>query len=347
MIHQFQNDLNKLERELIETWYNETGNKIGLSIQIDSEVQDESSATRDTKACDIPGIQTNLINAYCANVLEDTSQNNIRFCNGLDFHLKNILSSRNNTETSIGCRCHKGISNFIIPYRYLNLDPTFYIFIGQFLIKPFNGEFQQEFLHQENLWLLNQNEIDADQTRSQYIQADPFISVSTRNEKEVSISKQEEKEGKVQIAHVDFREYVAYKNFVLYRFEKWIENYYEPVPLASIRKRVGFIRSKEKNIPTHRPKPILKSFMKHETIDSVLYFLEYAKEVKSKKFGYDNQQVINEIIDFVNVNKMSLDNINTIRKLKEFSKLYQEGHIFNSEKYAQRGRKLLNVIATT
>ena len=266
--------------------------------------------------------------------MENATENNISNCNGLDFHLKQIL----NKEPSIkclGCRCHKGVSNFVIPFRFNDLDPTFYIFIGQFLFKPVSGQFLEIFKKLEDLQFVFSG--DSRLTgRERYVKPDPFVT-----QQDVQSFNVKDPEGKSKIAYVDFKEYVAYKRYIVKQFSDWISNYYEEVELIhGVRSVLCFLKKTETR-KSMRPNEFLRSFMAYESIDSILYHLEYAKNIESRVFNELNDKILNELTEFVKDNKSLLSN-NQVKDLKEYSLCYNDAGIINSIEFSEMGKKLLN-----
>lgn len=333
MRSQFQEDLNRFEKEVIESWYDAQGTKIGLSIQIDNEVQDEKSTTRDTKACDISGIQHDLINAYCCSVLEDRNTNNIPLCNGLDFHLKQIVND-DQSINDLGCRCHKGISNFVSPFKFENLEPTFYIFIGQFLFKPLTNPQNDIISVLDNIKLLSTNDPNL-KGREKYVLPNPFVK---ENEYNNFLIKNDDR---TPIAHIDYIEYIVFKEYVTRRFSQWIEKYYEEVDSFE-RARQG-LRSilKRNSKRIKRPTEALRSFMAYENIESILYHLEFSKKVNSKRFNDVNDKVIDQLIQATETRRNQLGE-QEIKELKAFSLLYKNAGIIDTVEFSKEGEILLN-----
>lgn len=327
----FQQELNKLEKNIIFSWFQATGHKIGLSIQIDNEVQDENSTTRDIKACEINGYSEDLINEYCQGILSDES--NIENCNLLDFHLKDY--AKGNEIKNFGCRCHKGVTNFLIPYRYNNSNPTFYIFIGQFMLKPLNEEFKDKFIEFENIELIEATSLKDSQKK--HIYPSPFVQVDDipKNEDSAPI-----------IAYIDFTEYVAYKRFVLYSFSIWIKDYFEERTIfEKYRSIVARTRTARQ---IYKPTESLQNFMKYINVSSILYHLEDAKLTKVTHDEYRKNQMLNSLTEIVRLHKNNLKIFNQefLKELKDFSLIYkQDSGRMGKEEYINKGNNLLKKIA--
>nr|WP_321356682.1 4Fe-4S cluster-binding domain-containing protein [uncultured Draconibacterium sp.] len=136
----FKQYLNEGLLEFIKSWYETNGEIVGISIQLEDEIQSEYSPTR---ICTENEFVQNkkLINSYCLKI--QANEANIPLCNDLDYYLKKRLDETTRLEgqnkiTGIACRCHKGVSNIIFRKEFKldsRTDPfIFYIFIGHILI---------------------------------------------------------------------------------------------------------------------------------------------------------------------------------------------------------------------
>ena len=134
--------LNKLEYKIMFDYYKDhykDKNKyIGISIQLESEEQDEYSPTRLCNSIDLNSDK--LINNFCSNVQKN--KGNVELCDKLDFYLKRKLieeNKKNNADTNgFACKCHKGVSNVLFTKTIKtndNNDIKLYVFIGHFLLE--------------------------------------------------------------------------------------------------------------------------------------------------------------------------------------------------------------------
>lgn len=121
---QFKKELNDFQGQIMDDWYNKTSKRIGVSIQIDQQIQNHNeSHTR-----------TQPTNSYCQHWVGN--EEHVKKCDRLDIELKEELNKKSSRVTTKGlaCRCHKGVSNFV---QKLELFKTnWYIYYGQFILSP-------------------------------------------------------------------------------------------------------------------------------------------------------------------------------------------------------------------
>ena len=324
----FQSKLNEFEKEIMYSWFHATGHKIGLSIQIENEVQDEKSTTRDIKACEINGFTEDLINEYCKHIL--SNRENIEKCNLLDFHMKEFAKGKG--MKSFGCRCHKGATNFLIPYRYKNTEPTFYIFIGQFMLHPINQDFKSKFVKFENVELISHNTLNESQKK--HIFPSPFV-----ENKDVPTKS----DSTPRISYVDFTEYVAYKRFVLHNFSGWINDYFEKMTI--VEKQILFLVRRERTV--YKPKAILQNFIDYINPSSILYHLKEAKEIKITQDEYGKNKMLDMLIKEIDKFKKNKKILNQtlLQELKEYSLIYlKDSGSMGKNNYINVGRILTEKI---
>jgi hypothetical protein len=206
----FQDELLKFQQSVIEEWLNVKKQHIGVSIQLYNEVQNKKySETR-----------IDPVNSFCIKTVSDKKL--LSKCDLLDIELKEEVSRKRN-NSGIACRCHKGVSNIITPFKHKGEKDVWYILYGQFILtysndsNTMNNEVDT-FAHKrlaEKKFREHGIEIKRSQTlskRSSYVLDEPFV---------VKAAVKDFKES--DIHEVDFIDFLMFKSNVETKFALFLD----------------------------------------------------------------------------------------------------------------------------
>lgn len=300
----FEDALNDFQINLMKEWFEVFHLKIGLSIQLRFKTQDNRSPTRvwhDNPLADER--MKDIINSHCQTVLLDPV-NRVK-CNNLDYHLKIFIDDnfdRSGTYKNFRCRCHKGISNVVLPY--LIDGDLWYIFVGHFLLKPTSTEIDNVFLDEFKLSPVPILPLEG----KNYVLQNIFITEDVYEAKF--------KNGYPDLAYIDIKELTTFITYVRARFSNFIESV-----LSS--------HSKKKNYELYKI-GITKSFLINEG-KSLKQMLSNFSEKKYRKL------MILVDLALTKINN-ELDNDD----LEKIANWIREGNVgkFNSRKWERMGNKL-------
>jgi hypothetical protein len=220
-----RHELNKFQSKIMDDWAFERKHNIGVSIQLFKQVQDKYSETR-----------RDPVNSFCRGVVKNKTQ--LKKCDLLDVNLKNKSKELHNMR--IACRCHKGVSNILIPFEFRGI--VWYIFYGQFLLvystKPseltnVKGAFKRYFNRK-----LNDNQIkhNIEDFKNQYVQENAFIDLD-------NLPQQFENH---DLSKVELFEFFEFKLYVEFNFKAFLTALYaDPIKEKVLRE---FIKDEKNNI---------------------------------------------------------------------------------------------------
>lgn len=220
-----RHELNIFQSNIMDEWAELRKHNIGVSIQLYKQVQDKYSETR-----------RDPVNSFCRGVVRNKTQ--LKKCDLLDAELKKQSKELHNMR--IACRCHKGVSNILIPLEFRGI--VWYIFYGQFLLvystNPFEltnvkGAFRRYFNRK-----LDDNQIKhkIDDFKNQYIQENAFIDLEY-------LPQQFENH---DLSRVELMEFFEFKLYVEFKFKEFLTSLYADSSKEKALKE--FIKEEKNNI---------------------------------------------------------------------------------------------------
>lgn len=292
-ISQLDNELENFVKNLIETWNIEKHQKIGLSIQTLNDTQKRVSESDTALA----------VNDICSSVLNNGGRKikleNRLSCNRLDSELKKIVNDKGNIY-GLACKCHKGISNIIVPFIYTpkgkdKPSTQWYILYGQFLLTPIIAKTEYSLIEidiSKNLLLSKNIEILSNSPSRKYVQLGPF----TSNNKISDITKFSNS----PISEVDVADFLSFKSYVEINFTHFLDSF-NPDELKN--------REDEQS-------PLVKTIEKLQLASTNLSKIE-----KTKNKANENVTIVKGILESVN----AISNI--LSSNKSNPKLLKEGNL--------------------
>jgi len=238
----FELKLKAFHERLIQRWHEMHDQLVGVSIQVgESSRQNTDNCTSTTREIGP------FVNPFCASVLKLDDQ--LKKCDMLDLLLKRKASAfhqqfeKTHDRATIGCRCHRGVSNFLTPYVHFadKQQPAtkWYVFIGQFVLQApgTKAEAQSansEFKKQKFIDLVPEKIAENER---QFIQPFPFIKSGNSNETLI-------RSGISLLSWIDF---LRFHSNVLARFDEFLLPFYDDTG-KPIRELSDFIGREEREI---------------------------------------------------------------------------------------------------
>ncbi len=321
-MQQFLKDLNDFYREVIDDWHQQSGLLIGISIQKFDDLQDEDAITRDTHATkDIVANNKGYINHYCYHILSE--EGNIEKCNKLDFFMKKYASEEKSAN-KIMCKCHGGVSNILIKYKYPATIVEWYIFLGQFLLEEPIDKLKEHFYLESGIKPVNIQTLNRKyQSSKGLINDGAFVDESYKNTK---VAESVNKEGRDEISLVPADRYFYLESIVLRRFEIFISKYFNTNGQSQLF-----------------PNETLKAYLEHIDIDNVKFNLEISLQ-KAQELS-DNRKPTCDIINIIltMLDSTSNDAIpnELLKRISEFSIAYKKGAL-GLDKFLKAGKEIFN-----
>jgi hypothetical protein len=298
--------LNQIQYEIMNEWEQKTRLRIGVSIQLFDQVQDNYSQTR-----------TEPVNDFCKRIVSNKIQLNL--CNLLDLNLKQVVVDTNNLK-GIACKCHKNVSNIMTPFRFKEI--VWYIFYGQFLFvlsKHPNDLRNVTFLYEKILRRRFDEEgiISNLNSKNKNRYYKPNCIVDIESDRNFSDS---------DISQVDIIDFFQFKSYVETKFNLFLDGIYsDPVKQKLLQE---FIK---KVTPAERIKLIVAR------IEDLFRSFE-----SNKRFEDINQK--NMVLDLISILTSNIYKFNG-NAVQQFDKLLNDGestgNIF-SNKWINEGTKLVN-----
>lgn len=319
-MQQFLKDLNDFYREVIDDWFLQSGLLVGISIQKFDDLQDEDSITRDTHATkDIVANNKGYINHYCYHILSDTG--NIEKCNKLDFFMKKYANEEKDAN-KIMCKCHGGVSNILIKYKYPSTNVDWYIFLGQFLLQEPIEKLKEHFYKESGIKPVNIQTINRKyQSSKGLINDGAFVDETYKNNK---IAQTKSKEGRGEISLVPADRYYYLEKIVLRRFEMFISKY--------------FVSNGQSLLS---PNETLKAYLEHIDVDNVKFNLEISLQ-KATSLS-DNRKpttdILNSMLTTLESNSNNIIPNELLKQISEFSVGYKKGAL-GLDKFLKEGREI-------
>lgn len=219
-----RHELNSFQSKIMDDWAFERRHNIGVSIQLYKQVQDRYSETR-----------RDPVNSFCRGVVKNKTQ--LKKCDLLDVNLK--VKSKELNNMRIACRCHKGVSNILIPFEFKGI--VWYIFYGQFLLvystspselTNVKGAFKRYFNRK-----LDDNQIkhNIDDFKDQYVQENAFIDLE-------NFPRQFENH---DLSKVELMEFFEFKLYVEFNFKRFLTSLYADSDKEKVLKE--FIEDEKNN----------------------------------------------------------------------------------------------------
>jgi hypothetical protein len=234
----FNDALHKFQYDVVEEWQDKLrkGQRIAISIQLREEIQDRA------RACASPRRSASgapeAVNVYCQQVLDKqwTTTQATADCDQLDDCLKRRHEWREQNPHlefagRFSCRCHGGVSNILIPFRYGDSDDDdlWYVFFGQFLLKAENAEIQDLLMVEHRIEPIT----DISQTERGHLQENVFVDEALHAS-----------HFKGEISLVSLPDFFAFKNFALRKFDSFLRDVYsDAAKLRSLKHYKDHINS--------------------------------------------------------------------------------------------------------